>query len=150
VSRDVQPPEPAVELLRVATAVTSDWLRRSIESAAIRAGVDPSVLGDELDRVVGEESARLLDALAGLLATDVDEQRSTPLSLYRDSIVAPTALLRAAGVRAAVDQAYGDDVYGLGPATWSDIDPAMHEPGLAWGAWKAMTVLRRRRDEGRR
>jgi hypothetical protein len=43
-----------------------------------------------------------------------------------------------------------DDLYGLGPATWSDIDPAMHDPGIAWGAWKAMTVLQRRRDEGRR
>jgi hypothetical protein len=38
----------------------------------------------------------------------------------------------------------------LGPATWSDVHPDLQEPGLAWGAWKAMVVLRRRRDEGRR
>jgi hypothetical protein len=41
-------------------------------------------------------------------------------------------------------------VFGLGPASWTDVDPELHEPGITWGAWKAMTVLRRRRDEGLR
>jgi hypothetical protein len=47
-------------------------------------------------------------------------------------------------------ETFPDDVYGLSPATWSDIDESVHDPGLFWGAWKAKTVLDRRRDEGRR
>jgi hypothetical protein len=35
-------------------------------------------------------------------------------------------------------------VYGLSPATWTDVDPDLHEPGIVWGAWKAKTVLDRR------
>ena len=31
-----------------------------------------------------------------------------------------------------------------------DLDPALHEPGLRWGAAKAHVVLARRRAEGRR
>ena len=31
-----------------------------------------------------------------------------------------------------------------------DVDPALHEPGIVWGAWKAKTILDRRRAEGHR
>jgi hypothetical protein len=41
-------------------------------------------------------------------------------------------------------------VYDLSPATWGDVDESLQEPGLIWGAWKAKTVLERRRAEGRR
>lgn len=151
---DAQLPEPAAELVRVARGVTAAWMRRSIVAAATAGGVDVAPMAAEIDELVSHESDRLLSDLAALLATDVDEQRAAPLSLYRAAVAAPTAWLRknhAAPPR--IDEfagrAFPDDVYGLGPATWSDIDPALHEPGIVWGAWKAMTVLRRRRDEGR-
>ena len=99
------------------------------------------------------ESAEALGRLADLMATDVDDQRTTPLTIFREAIREPTAWLRSHDVRspgASADGGAPDDVYRLGPATWSDIDPALHEPGLRWGAWKAMTVLARRRDEGLR
>ena len=48
------------------------------------------------------------------------------------------------------EEAFPDDDYGLTPATWADIDPALHERGLVWGAAKAHVVLSRRRAEGRR
>lgn len=107
------------------------------------------------DDVISGLVANLLEELRDLLATDVDDQRSTPLSLYRNAVATPTSLLRAAGVSPPVldpfvANSFPDDLYGLGPATWSDIDPAMQEPGLTWGAWKAMTVLQRRRAEGLR
>jgi hypothetical protein len=154
-SRDVQLPGPAAELLRVAGEVTPSWLRRLVVQTAVGAGVDPGDVATELEALVAVESRRVLDQLFALLAVDVDEQRTNPLSIYRSAVAAPTALLRRAGVPEPrpdpfVATAFPDDAYALGPATWSDIDPALHEPGLAWGAWKAMTVLRRRRDEGRR
>lgn len=150
----MQLPEPAADLLAVAARVTAPWLRRSIESAAGAGGVDTGDW-DDLDRVVTDTASDLLDALERLLATDVDEQRNNPLSLYRGAIEAPTALLRTHGVpephidRFAADH-FPDDPYQLGPATWNDIDDELQTPGLTWGAWKAMTVLRRRREEGLR
>ncbi|MAT04847.1 MAG: hypothetical protein CL424_07375 [Acidimicrobiaceae bacterium] len=110
---------------------------------------------DDLDRVVAETAADLLAALERLLATDVDEQRTNPLSLFRGAVAAPTELLRAHEVPAPpidrfAEEHFPDDPYRLGPATWTDIDDSLQTPGLTWGAWKAMTVLQRRRDEGLR
>lgn len=157
-TRDVQPidaADPSTSLLAAARAAVPGWLRRIVVERVSQAGLDPDALGDQLDRLVADETPRLLAALEALLATDVDEQRTNPLSLFREAVSAPTALLRATGVPAPAPdgflaERFPEDEYRLGPATWSDVDPALHEPGLTWGAWKAMTVLRRRRDEGRR
>jgi len=151
--RDVQLPEAAAELLRVADLVTANWMRRIVLDIAVPAGVVSDRLIAELDGMVGRETERLLDSLAELLATDVDEQRTNPLSLYRDAVGGPTGLLRAHGVAPPSEDPFAsahfpDDVYRLGPASWSEIDPDLLDPGLVWGAWKAMTILRRRRDDG--
>ncbi len=42
-----------------------------------------------------------------------------------------------------------DDVYDLMPASFADIDPALAEPGLVWGAAKAHVHLARRRRADR-
>lgn len=154
-----QPDEPAsidppADLLRSAERVTGRWVRRVIAHAAARAGSDTSDW-DDLDDVVDASTERILDDLRVLLAQDVDEQRVNPLSVYRASVAEPTAYLRRRDVaeppadRFAAER-FPDDPYQLGPATWSDIDPELHEPGLIWGAWKAKVILTRRRDEGQR
>jgi hypothetical protein len=151
---DVQLPEHAAALLDTAGHVTAPWLRRVTVAAAVSAGVDPAGWTD-LDDVVDRTAAELLTALERLLATDVDEQRNNPLSLFRAATFAPTRLLREhevpepGGDRFTADH-FPDDPYRLGPASWSDIDEQLHTPGLMWGAWKAMEILRRRRDEGQR
>ena len=154
-SDDVQPLEPPDQLLRVADEVSERWLRRAIVHALERGGVEPDEHRDELDALVTAECGRLLDALHGLLTADVDDQRSTPLSLYRAAVAGPNRWLASIGAAAPAAEPGATperaaDPYLLGPAAWSDIDPAMHEPGITWGAWKAMTVLRRRREEGLR
>jgi hypothetical protein len=40
---------------------------------------------------------------------------------------------------------FPDDDYDLTPASFADLDPALHEPGLRWGAAKAHVHLRRHR-----
>lgn len=130
-------------------------MRRITLRAAVAGGVDAEALTGAVDSMVATEVARLIDDLGRLLDSDVDEQRTNPLSLFRDAVAAPTALLRSAGVPAPPPDSFGaarfpDDTYRLGPATWSDVDPRLHEPGLMWGAWKAMVVLRRRSEEGLR
>jgi hypothetical protein len=62
-------------------------------------------------------------------------------------------VLREAGARpvardAQAQRHFPDDLYDLTPASFADIDPALHEPGLVWGAAKAHVHLRRRAQGG--
>ena len=108
----------------------------------------PAQLADA--RAAGERAGREVgDRVAILLAQDVDEQRETPLALLRAAVRYPSEVLRAHGVPEVVrdefrERSFPDDVYDLAPATWTDVSPDLAAPGMAWGAWKAMTVKRRR------
>ena len=106
---------------------------------------------EEMSRAATPTVLAQLDAL---LRTDVDAQQTNPLSVLRAAVRFPTEVLARHGVRPEARdsfavRAFPDDVYGLSPATWADVDESLAEPGLVWGAWKAMTVLQRRRAEGR-
>jgi hypothetical protein len=99
-------------------------------------------------------TSEVVPAVRTLLATDVDAQRDNPLAILRTAVRYPTAVLRAAGVPGVVrdgeaERQFPDDDYDLTPASFAEIDPSLHEPGMAWGAAKAHVVLRRRRAEGR-
>lgn len=132
------------------------WVVRCVESRAGQAGTP--LAGDVIDaaRRAGDAArAEVGVAVRALLARDVDDQPTGPLALLRGAVRYPTAVLAEAGVppvaRDEVDRRlHPDDVYDLGPASFRDLDPALHEPGIAWGAAKAHVVLARRRREGRR
>ena len=84
----------------------------------------------------------------GLLALDIDEQTATPLTILREAVVYPTVVLLGAGVPPVRRDDYSverfpEDIYDLTPANFADIDPALAELGLAWGAAKAWTHRRR-------
>jgi hypothetical protein len=83
-----------------------------------------------------------------LVALDIDDQRSTPLTLLRAAVRYPTEVLQAAGVppveRDPIQiRLLPDDLYDLSPASFADVDPALREPGLMWGAAKALAHRRR-------
>ncbi len=83
-----------------------------------------------------------------LLAQDVDDQQTTPLTLLREAIAYPTEVLRAGGVEPVDRDPYSverfpDDDYDLTPAQYADIDPALADAGIAWGAAKAFEHKRR-------
>ena len=84
---------------------------------------------------------------------DIDEQRSTPLTLLRGAVRYPTEVLRRAGVEPTGERddvrvrLFPDDVYDLSPAAFADVDPRLTEPGLVWGAAKAYEHLRRHKPE---
>lgn len=129
------------------------WVERSVRRR-LGAGDDAAVLAAAADagararHDVGRDVRALLD-------TDVDEQWTGPLALLRSAVRYPTEVLRAAGVPPVArdefaERSFPDDVYDLAPATWADVDPALHDLGLTWGAAKAWVVLARRRAEGRR
>jgi len=92
-------------------------------------------------------------AIRALLEVDIDEQRSTPLTLLRAAVRYPTAVLRAAGVPPVqrdrfAERAFPDDDYDLTPASLADVSPALADPGISWGAAKAFEHRRRHRPAG--
>lgn len=145
--------EYAQQLADAIDGAVGSWIVRCVEQRlrAWQGGsdVDARVLAEA--RAAGEQArAELGPQLRKLLATDIDEQRLTPLTLLRRAVRYPTEVLRAAGVPPVVrdefvERAFPDDVYDLSPATFADIDPALHEPGLVWGAAKAHVHLSRRK-----
>ena len=164
---DEQDPDPGAELLagyrvhaeelvRVLGQVLPGWVVRSVRTRLEASGrpVDqaaPAAADDAAERTVHD----VLPKVRALVLTDPDEQLTNPLSLLRAATGHATAALRRLGVPEVerdefAARQFPDDVYDLSPAAFSDLDPALHEPGIAWGAAKAHVHLVRRRAEGRR
>lgn len=153
---DVQLAAFAAALADAVDAALPGWVVRSVEriAEAWQPG-RASELADAASEAGQRARAESGAAVRRLLEADVDEQAGSPLALLRGAVRFPTAVLAAAGVPPVVrddfaERAFPDDAYDLAPASFADVDPALHELGLAWGAAKAHVVLRRRRAEGRR
>jgi hypothetical protein len=142
----------AAALADAVEAALPAWVERAVAS---RAGlVDADLRAATAD--AGRRAAAEVGAeLRAVLADDVDQQRANPLAVLRQAVRYPTEVLAAAGVPPVArddfaERAFPADVYDLSPATWSDVDPSLHERGVVWGAAKAHVVLARRRREGKR
>lgn len=139
-------------LLAAVDAAFEGWFRGRITAIASATG---AAVEDADAARVSAEAARWVSAeLAGFLAVDVDEQRTNPLHLLRSASRFATGLLDAAGAARPVrdefeTRAMPDDVFAVGPLAWVDLGEDVHEAGISWGAWKAATVLTRRRAEGK-
>lgn len=100
-------------------------------------------------RHAGLVAAREVDArLAALLATDIDEQRSTPLAELRRVVPYATEVLERFEVPPRtrdryLEQRFPDDRYGLTPASMSVLGADVEELAIVWGAAKAMAHRRR-------
>ncbi len=143
------------DLIDAISAVLPTWLERCVVMTARRQSGDVTEELTEAAREMARAANVVVMAeLVALFDTDVDAQRTNPLSVLRAAVRFPTEVLAAHGVPARsrdefAVRAFPADVYGLSPATWDDVDESLREPGLIWGAWKAKTVLDRRRAEGR-
>ncbi len=136
------------DLAAAVDRVLPGWVVRSVRRFRDDLDVEAAAAGEEARLEIGARMRRLLE-------TDLDQQRSNPLAVLRTATRYPTQVLFAAGVPGVMRepfavQAFPEDVYNLSPATWSDIDPALPDYGIAWSAWKAHEFLRRRRAEGKR
>ncbi|MDP9386646.1 MAG: hypothetical protein M3Q48_01645 [Actinomycetota bacterium] len=141
--------EQAQALARAAEEALPRWVERSVERllVAYHGAADPGVM-DEARAAGRRAAAEVGGKVRTLLEADVDEQPTTPLALLRQAVRYPTGVLVAAGVPPVVrdrfaEERFPDDPYDLTPASFADIDPLLHEPGLAWGAAKAWVVTRR-------
>ena len=138
-------------LADAARATVPGWLVRCVVDTARRMRVAPTaVLVADAEAMSALHAPGVLRDLEALLETDAEAQRTNPLSILRAAVRYPTEVLRRHGIptpaRAEFDErTFPDDAYSLSPATWADIDESLQEPGLIWGAWKAKTVMDRRR-----
>lgn len=144
--------EAAALLADGVIAALPSWVERCVASGCERAGVTARELGAPARAAGLQCAAEIGPPLRDLLATDVDEQQSTPLSVLRSAVRFPTQVLADGGVRAPDRDDFDasrfpDDPYGLTPASFADIDPALGPIGIAWGAAKAFEVLQRRRSQ---
>lgn len=135
------------DLLDAVLEAIPSWLARKFLEVA------PGVLIDEAS-IIDETVGYVREKFVELLSTDIDEQRVNPLQILRLSTKFATIALTEAGVppvaRDEFDQkSMPDDVYAFGPLTWRDLSENVHDAGITWGAWKAASVLTRRRAEGK-
>lgn len=131
------------------------WVERSVTTRLAEAGRSADPYRDEIAEAADRARTEVGGDVRALLQLDIDVQWTNPLALLRRAVAHATDVLDRAGV-APVDRdetderLFPDDRYGLTPASFADVDPALHEPGIAWGAAKAYVHLARRRREGRR
>jgi hypothetical protein len=109
----------------------------------------------QVREITAVASAEVAVQMRELLFADIDVQRRNPLAVLRAAVSHPTGLLTSLDVPAPdrdafAERAFPDDRFDLSPASFGDVDPSLHEPGLVWGAAKAHVHLQRRREEGRR
>jgi len=140
----------AAALAGAVDAVVVDWVQRCVELTCARAGVALDAdLAERTRRAAVAARAEVDARLSALFAADIDAQDVTPLQVLRDAVRFPTSVLADASVppveRDGFDRrAFPDDVYGLTPAGFGDVDPSLVDPAVAWGAAKAHVHLRRR------
>jgi len=136
----------ATALIDAVDSVAASWLLRLVTERAPTLADSAQVFD-----AVETSAASLIVALREQLGRDISEQTTGPLEILRTSVGFATAILTDAGVP-VVERGdfevrnFPDDVYNLTPASFADVHPDLHEPGLMWGAAKAHVHLRRRRE----
>lgn len=123
------------------------WVEQAVERRY--PGLPPETVQAEAAAAGRDAAADIGTRLDQLLALDVDEQWTNPLTLIRTAVRYPTAILARHGVPEIARDRHAvainpDDVYDLTPAAFADLGPDVHESGLVWGAAKAHVHLRRR------
>ena len=133
------------------TAALPGWVERTVREllVAFAGAADAAAVARARD--AGRRAAdEVGPELHRLLAADVDRQWANPLTLVRRAGSVPAAVLAAAGgpgvVRDEYDEAhFPDDVYGLTPRTFTDLDPSLRDVAIVWGAAKARAAMVRHR-----
>ena len=142
----------STRLLETSDEVVTKWVERLIQRHCDEQKFSDPRVGELCISVIAQVSTEVHDNLVELLSRDVFEQRTTPLAIFRQATRPITELLSNLGCSPVSrdefnERSFPEDVYGLSPATWIDIDEALVEPGIEWGAWKAATIMMRKKDQ---
>jgi hypothetical protein len=139
------------ELADAICARLPTWVVSSVERVMVAwAGTVPPDVAEAAEDAAREALEDIGTAVQTLLASGIEEQRTTPLALLRQAVAYPTRVLRHAGVPPVArdrfsEEAFPDDVYDLSPASFADFSPDLADLGIKWGAAKAFEHLRVRR-----
>jgi len=142
----------STQLLETSDRVVAKWVERLIRIHCDEQKISDPRVGDLCISVIAQVSTEVHVNLVELLSRDVFEQRTNPLAIFREATRPITELLSNLGCSPVSrddfnERSFPEDIYGLSPATWIDIDEALVEPGIEWGAWKAATVMMRKKNQ---
>jgi len=130
-------------------ASLAGWVTGCVERVVSAwVGAVPETVRAEAEIAGQAAAAEVGPVVRTLLLRDIDDQSGTPLAILRRAVAYPTAVLLGAGVPPVRRDDYSlerfpADIYDLTPANLADVDPALAELGLAWGAAKAWSHRRR-------
>jgi hypothetical protein len=139
------------ELVRAVESSLGDWIESCVHRVLREQGGTIDEQTATLIAAARLEATRdVVAELRAVLALDIDEQRTNPLSILRAAVRYPTQVLRTVGAQpierdAFDEQSFPDDEFALTPAAFADFAPAVHDAGIVWGAAKAHVHLQRRR-----
>ncbi|KGA08420.1 MAG: hypothetical protein GM46_7310 [actinobacterium acAcidi] len=142
----------SARLLEISDRVVPQWVERVLQKHCDEHMISDLKVGDHVSSVVARVGNEVHTNLLNLLSLDVLEQRTNPLAIFRQATRPISDLLKTVGCAPVVrdefdERSFPDDIFGLCPATWVDIDEMMVEPGIEWGAWKAATVMMRKKKQ---
>lgn len=150
-----EPIDPSVyglALADVVKAAVPDFVVRVVQdrSVAFANPIDPATFAVALAQLGQDVTEELDPTLRAFLTSDMDTQRTTPLTIIRNHMASVTELLRSVECAHADrdpfdESAFPYDVFAVGPHAWADFGDAVHEAGLRWGAAKAMAHRQRHR-----
>lgn len=138
----------AADLVDAVDAALPTWIRTAVHSRYPEPV--PAAIDQQIEAAGETARATIVPRLRELLALDIDEQWTNPLSVIRGAVEYPTDILDRAGV-ASVDRDdaarrfHPDDRYDLVPSSFADLGQAVADAGLVWGAAKAHVHLSRRK-----
>lgn len=129
------------------------WVRASVQRflpPGSLSGEAAEKLDEEIEGAGRAAVADIGPRLRDLLAVDLDDQWTNPLSILRTATAYPTSILDAYGIAPVerdrhAQRIHPDDVYDLTPGSFADFGPEVHERGITWGAAKAHFHLQRRK-----
>lgn len=142
----------STRLLETSDRVVPQWVERLIQKHCDELMVSELKEGDRVSSVVARVGNEVHTNLRNLLLLDVLEQRTNPLAIFRQATRLISELLKTTGCAPVMrdefdERSFPDDIFGLSPATWVDIDETMVEPGIEWGAWKAASIMMRKKKQ---
>ena len=144
----------ADDLVAAVEVALPTWVQRVVADRwdQWQGGEPPAEVVQAAADAAAQASADVVPALRELLGRDVADQDGNPLAVVRRAVVHPTRVLAATGMPPVVrdeqaERLFPADVYDLVPASFGNLDPSAHEPGMRWGAAKAHVLLRRHRPQ---
>lgn len=141
----------SLRLFQVCENTLRRWLETRFSAIVASQHLSGSVDTVRRDEAITRACSAALTDLERLFETDVLQQTTNPLAILRQCTSVVTDELARIGARPVErdefhQRSFPTDQFDLSPATWADVDETLVEPGLEWGAFKAASVIQRRRE----